>query len=235
MRWTMANPAHDTHNFGDTMTDYAAARLAMVDCQVRPSDVTAYPIIDALLTVKKEEFVPANRRSIAYAGDHIELAPGRVVLDGRTLGKMLDAIMIDADDLVLDLGCGMGYVAAVLGRLGATIVAVESDEDMAAAATEALANEQAFNVIVETGALASGAPDHGPYDAIFVEGAIETLPEAIEGQLKIGGRVVAIVVDGVVGQARVGVKTESGITWRRAFDATAPVLPGFEVEKAFEF
>lgn len=217
------------------MTDFAAARLAMVDCQVRPSDVTAYPIIDAMLTVKKEEFVPSNKRSVAYAGDHIPLAPGRVVLDGRTLGKMLDAAAITPDDLVLDIGCGLGYVAAILGRLAATVIAVEPDAEMAEAAANTLADQDALNVIVEVGALTAGAPDHGPYDVIFLEGAIETLPDTIADQLKSGGRIVAIHTDGRVGTARVGVKAQNGINWRRAFDATAPVLPGFEAEKAFEF
>lgn len=207
----------------------------MVDCQVRPSDVTAYPIIDAMLSVRKEEFVPAELRAVAYAGDHIPLAAGRVVLDGRTLGKMLDAAAVTSDDLILDIGCGLGYVAAVLGRLGAAVIAVEEDEAMAATAQEVLADQEAMNVVVEQGPLLAGSPDHGPYDVVFLEGAVQQVPQGLIDQLKIGGRIIAIVQDGPIGQARVGVKTQNGVTWRRAFDATAPILPGFEAEKAFEF
>ena len=232
----MANPVQTIPtDLVTRMTDFAAARLAMVDCQVRPSDVTAYPIIDAMLSVKKEEFVPANKRSVAYAGDHIDLAPDRVILDARTFGKMLDAIDVTPDDLVLHIGCGLGYGSAVLGKLAAAVIAVEPDETMAQTAEATLAAQDALNVVVEQSALIDGAPEHGPYDAIFVEGAVETIPETIIDQLKTGGRIIAIVVDGPVGQARIGLKSDTGLSWRRAFDATAPVLPGFEAEKAFEF
>ena len=236
MRASVAHPEpKDAIKNGEHMTDFAAARLAMVDCQVRPSDVTAYPIIDAMLSVKKEEFVPPEKRGIAYAGDHIELISGWVVLDGRTLGKLLDAVMVTPDDLVLDLGCGLGYVAAILGRLAATVVAVESEDELASSAAAILAQQDALNVIVELGALAEGAPEHGPYDIVFFEGAVERVPESIIAQIKIGGKIAAIFMDGPTGQARIGVKTANGVTWRRAFDATAPVLDGFSIEKAFEF
>lgn len=232
---TVANRDPKSQQTGEMMTDFAAARLAMVDCQVRPSDVTAYPIIDAMLTVRKEDFVPSNKRAVAYAGDHIPLADGRVILDGRTLGKMLDAAAVTPDDLVLNVGCGLGYASALLGHLAATVIAVEPDADMAAQAANAMAEQDILNVIVEEAALTEGAPGHGPYDVIFVEGAVETVPDAIADQLKLGGRIIAILIDGRVGAAHVGVKTGNGINWRRAFDATAPVLPGFEAEKAFEF
>lgn len=217
------------------MTDFAAARRAMVDCQVRPSDVTRYPIIDAMLTIRKEEFVPANKRAVAYAGEHIALAPGRVVLDARVIGKMLDAVEITRDDLVLDIGCGLGYVAALLGHMAEAVIAVEEDPELAEAAAKTLSDEDILNVVVEQGPLGQGAADHGPYDVIFVEGAVERLPETLTDQLKIGGRVVALFREGATGQCKLGVRTDSGVTWRRAFDATAPVLPGFEAEKAFEF
>ena len=90
------------------MTDFAAAREAMVDRQVRPSDVTRYPIIDALLRVPREDYVPPAMRPVAYLGEHVPLAPGRVLLDPRVFSKMLDAVDIGPADLVLDVGCGMG-------------------------------------------------------------------------------------------------------------------------------
>lgn len=215
------------------MTDYAAAREIMVDRQVRPADVTLYPIIAAMLEVPREVFLPEALRPVAYLGEHVPIAPGRVLLDPRVFAKLLDALNVGPDDLVLDVGCGYGYSTAVLARMAEAVVAVEEDPRMAAEAEALL--EGVETAVVHAGALAEGDPAHGPFDAMLVEGGIETLPPALEAQLKPGGRVAAIFVEGAGGQARLGLRTETGIAWRRIFDATAPVLPGFAAAKAFEF
>lgn len=217
------------------MIDFAAAREAMVDCQVRPSDVTSYTIISAMLTVPREDFVPEAQRAVAYAGEEVPLAPGRVVLDPRVFAKMLDAIDIGPKDLVLDVGSGLGYSAAVIADMAEAVIALEEDPDLARAAEAALAAQGVDNAVVETRPLAGGVPEHGLYDAIVVEGGAERLPEALLDQLKPGGRIVAIFMEGALGQVRLGVKSERGVAWRRAFDASAPVLPGFAAVKAFEF
>lgn len=217
------------------MIDFAAAREAMVDGQVRPSDVTAYPIIAAMLAVPREDYVPASLRSVAYLGEHIPLLANRVVLDPRVFAKLLDVLHVGPRDLVLDIGCGLGYSTAVLAHMAEAVIAVEEDAKLAQDAEAGLSAHGVDNALVHHGALASGCAEHGPYDAILLEGAIETLPEAIEAQLKHGGRIAAIFVDGGFGQARIGTKTDVGIAWRRVFDASAPVLPGFERAKAFEF
>jgi protein-L-isoaspartate(D-aspartate) O-methyltransferase len=217
------------------MIDFAAAREAMVDCQVRPSDVTRYPIIEAMLTVPREEFLPEAMRPVAYLGEHIPLAPGRVLLDPRVFAKMLDALNVTATDFVLDIGCGYGYSSAVLAQMCEVVVALEENADLAAKAQALLSAHSADNAVVETGPLAAGVPAQGPYDAIIVEGGIEELPEAITDQLKVGGRVVAIFLEGRGGQARLGLKMSHGIAWRRVFDASAPKLFGFETAKTFVF
>ena len=217
------------------MIDYAAAREAMVDRQVRPSDVTRYPIIAAMLAVPREEFLPEALRPVAYLGDHVPLAPGRVLLDPRVFAKLLDALDVGPEDLVLDLGCGLGYSTAVLAQMAEAVVALESDPVMAAEAEALLGAHAVDNAVVQAGPLAEGVPEHGPFDAILIEGAIEVLPEALADQLKLGGRIAAIFAEGAGGQARLGLRTGQGIVWRRIFDATAPVLPGFAATKAFEF
>ncbi len=217
------------------MTDFAAAREAMVDRQVRPSDVTRYPIIDALLRVPREDYVPSAMRPVAYLGEHVPLAPGRVLLDPRVFSKMLDALDIGPSDLVLDVGCGMGYSTAVIAWLAEAVIGLEQDEAMAREAEAQLTGHGADNVVIEQGPLAQGIARHGPFDAIIVEGAVESVPEAFDAQLKPGGRIVAIFMDGARGQAKLGLRTAQGIAWRRIFDATAPVLPGFQAVKAFEF
>lgn len=217
------------------MTSFEDARTAMVDCQVRPSDVTRYTVIDAMLTVQRENFVPANYRDVAYAGEHIAISQSRVVLDPRVTAKLLDLAAIGPEDLVLHIGCGYGYLSALIAHMADFVVAIDNDEDRVRQASQNLADGEFDNVVVETGELSVGAANHGPYDVVVIEGAIEQLPETIADQVKLGGRIVSIFAENGVGQCRMGQKTKTGITWRRAFDATAPVIPGFEAEKAFEF
>lgn len=215
------------------MTDFPARRRIMVDTQIRPSDVTKYPIIEAMLEVPRELFVPAGRREAAYIGENIPLAPGRVILEPRTLAKMLDALDIRNDELVLVIGAGHGYSAAVAARLAEAVVAVEEDEAMVREAEAALAESQSDNVAIVHAPLAQGAPQHGPYDVILVDGGAETLPAGIAAQLKDGGRIACLFVEGVLGVCRIGYNAEGGVAWRSVFNATAPILPGFAREREF--
>jgi protein-L-isoaspartate(D-aspartate) O-methyltransferase len=215
------------------MPDFTQLRTTMVDTQVRPSDVTKFPIIEAMLTVPRENFVPEEKRAVAYVGDHVDLGNGRVVLDPRVLAKMLDALNIENDELVLDLGCGLGYSSAVIARMAQAVVAVEEDEALAEEAAKALVANGSDNVILETGPIAKGEPQHGPYDVVIVQGGVEEMPEDILSQVKEKGRICAIFIDGALGIVRIGYKIDGEITWRMVFNATAPVLPGFEKRAEF--
>ncbi len=215
------------------MSEFASRRMMMVDTQVRPSDVTKFPIIEAMLHVPREVYVPRDKREAAYVGANVEIAPGRVLLDARTLAKMLDALDIQPDELVLDLGCGLGYAAAVMARLAETVVAVEEDEALAAEAQRVLSEEGVDTAVVVTAPLTGGAAKHGPYDVVLVEGGVETLPDAIAAQLKEGGRIAAVFLDGALGTVRIGHKIDGRISWRFAFNASAPVLPGFGKRQGF--
>ncbi|KGJ19742.1 protein-L-isoaspartate O-methyltransferase [Paracoccus panacisoli] len=215
------------------MTDFQQRRMMMVDTQVRPNDVTKYPVIAAMLDIPREDFVPDSRRDVAYVGDNVDLGHGRVLLEPRTLAKMIDTLDVQPTELVLDLGCGYGYAAAVLGRMAQAVVAVEELPDMAAAATERLAAARADNVAVVQARLTEGAAAQGPYDAILVGGGIEELPEAIADQLAEGGRIVALFLEGALGVVRLGRKLDGRIDWRMAFNAAAPLLPGFARRPGF--
>lgn len=210
------------------MSDFATRRRMMVDTQVRPSDVTEFPIIDAMLTVPREAFVPRDRIEAAYAGGDVELGSGRVLLDPRVFAKMLDALNLTNRDLVLDLGSGYGYSAAVIARIAEAVVAVEDDAERLSEAQGLLTEHHADNVVLHEGALTHGAPEHGPYDAIIIEGGVETLPEGLVAQLKDGGRMIVIFMEKALGTVRVGHKLDGAMTWRYAFNGTAPVLDGFE-------
>ncbi|MEQ6204018.1 protein-L-isoaspartate O-methyltransferase [Sulfitobacter sp. HNIBRBA2951] len=215
------------------MTDFSQRRTMMVDTQVRPSDVTKFPIIDAMLTVAREDFVPTSQREAAYVGENIELGENRVVLEPRSLAKMLDLLAIDGDELVLDLGCAFGYSTAVIARMAQAVVAVEQDADMAREAQDALVAAGADNAVVHEGPLTDGAPQHGPYDVILLQGGVADVPAALFDQLKEGGRIAALFMDGALGEVRIGHKRAGQMSWRLGFNASAPVLPGFGKEATF--
>jgi protein-L-isoaspartate(D-aspartate) O-methyltransferase len=215
------------------MSEFSSRRVMMVDTQVRPSDVTKFPIIDAMLSVPRETYVPRDRREAAYVGENLEIGAGRVMLEARTLAKMLDALDIQPTEVVLDLGCGLGYSSAVIARLADAVVAVEEDAGLAAEAQHLLSVEGVDNAAVVCGPLAAGAPKHAPYDVITLQGSVETVPDALLAQLKEGGRIGAVFMDGAVGTAKVGYKIDGVVTWRSLFNAAAPVLAGFRKERGF--
>lgn len=149
------------------------------------------------------------------------------------MAKLLDALDIQPGELVLDIGCGLGYSAAVIARLGETVVAVEEDETLAAEAQRLLSDEGVDNAVVVVGKLSEGSAKSAPYDVITIEGGVETVPEAVLAQLKDGGRIGALFMDGAVGTARIGYKTDGRVSWRQVFNAAAPVLPGFHAARSF--
>ena len=116
------------------MTNFLTRRTTMVDTQIRPADVTKFPIIDAMLQVRREVFVPYHLNETAYADAILDLGHGRVILEPRTFAKMLDAVDIKGNELVLDIGCGLGYSSAVIGKFSEAVVSIEENEYMAAEA-----------------------------------------------------------------------------------------------------
>ena len=215
------------------MTDYQTRRKTMVDTQIRPSDVTKFPIIEAFLSVPREKFVPDGKREAAYIGENFKIGQSRVILEPRTLAKLLDALDIRNDELVLDIGPGLGYSSAVISPMAEVVIAVEDDSSMAIEAEEILTEVGADNVVIQIGKLEDGAPEHGPYDVIILQGGVEKIPSSILNQLKNGGRVGAIFVEEGLGTAKIGFKLNEKINWRYSFNAAAPVLPGFFKQKDF--
>lgn len=215
------------------MTDFAARRRMMVDTQIRPSDVTKYPIINAFLSVPREIFVPDAQQEAAYVGEDLMLTPGRAMLEPRTLAKILDALDISDSELVLDIGCGFGYSSAIVAHLAQAVIAVEEDDSMAEDAVALLSQAGADNAVLHHGALAAGAKEHGPFDVILLQGGVEVVDAALLQQLKDGGRIACIFMDGALGEVRIGQKIAGQISWTFEFNATAPVLPGFEKKAVF--
>ncbi|HYI26392.1 MAG TPA: protein-L-isoaspartate O-methyltransferase [Bradyrhizobium sp.] len=221
------------------MSGFSTARQKMVDGQVRPSDVTDIRILDAMLAVPREAFVPASQRALAYLDLDLDVSEGtsakRYLIKPVVTGKMLQAAEIKQGDTVLVVGCATGYAAAIIARLAEQVTATESDPSLAAKARDVLAGLGLANVTVRTAAAAEGDPANAPYDVIVINGATEIVPEPLYGQLKEGGRLVGVFATTQPPRATIVTRSHGDFGDRALFDATVPVLPGLERAAAFVF
>ncbi|HZY68586.1 MAG TPA: protein-L-isoaspartate O-methyltransferase [Devosia sp.] len=207
------------------MTDFDRARKVMVDNQLRTSGITDRRLLAAMGEVPRELFVPESRRELAYIDEALPVSETRKLGAPAPFAKLVQLAEIGHADHVLDLGCSTGYSAAVLGQLAASVVAVEPDASLAAVAREALAKSGAGNVTVVEGELETGGKGRGPYDVIVIEGAVESVPDALLSLLKPDGRLVALLASpGRVAVAHLFARSGKSIASRAAFDAKLPPL-----------
>ncbi len=214
--------------------DYEAARRNMVESQIRTNKVTHTALLDALSAVPRERFLPPDRAFAAYVDDDVLVAPGRYLMEPMVFARMVQLAEPTARDRALLVGAGAGYGAAVLARLVASVIALESDPALAARGKGELAS-LAENASQVTGPLAQGWPGKGPYDLILIEGAVEDVPQALFDQLADGGRLVAVVKTEGVGRAVLFIERDKVISHRPAFDAAVPLLAEFRRVPGFVF
>jgi protein-L-isoaspartate(D-aspartate) O-methyltransferase len=213
--------------------DFQAQRIKMVDGQLRTTDVTGHALLTAFLDVPRELFVPHSKRDLAYLDADIEVAPGRYLMEASPLAKLLSLADVTGEDAVLLIGCDTGYAAAILSKLAGQVVALECDSELAASAAQNLAAIGVGNVEVVTGDLEKGCAAKGPYDVVIFGGSVETIPAALHGQVKDGGRLAAVEGRGALGAARLYVKRGTDLSGRFGFNAMVKPLPGFA--KVLEF
>lgn len=223
------------------MVDFAALRATMVDSQIRTFEVNEPSVVEAFLDTPRERFVPARQRSLAYSDEDLLIKPAvggeraRYLLAPAVLARLVQAAEIGPSAVVLDVGAATGFGAAILSRLANSVVALEPDPELAAAATENLVAADVSNVAVLAEPLADGFPGEAPYDAIVVEGAIDEMPPKLLDQLKDGGRLVAMVGRGQAAAGMVYLRSGASFSARSLFNAGAETLPGFEQAPGFLF
>ena len=221
------------------MSGFSTARQKMVDGQVRPSDVTDIRIIDAMLAVPREVFVPENKRALAYFDLDLDVGEGgstkRYLIKPAVLAKMLQAAEIRDTDRVLVVGCASGYAATVIAEFAAQVTATESDPALAAKAKDILSQQGRGSITVRAGRASEGDSANAPFDVIVLNGATEIAPEQLYGQLREGGRLVGVFAISQPQRATIVTRSHSDFGSRALFDATAPVLPGLERLPAFVF
>lgn len=217
------------------MSEPAVALSHMIDCQLRPNEVNDERIIAAIQAVPREVFVPKAKRSVAYVDEDICVGGDRFLMEPRVFARLLMAADVQDSDIVLDIGCATGYSSAVIAGLADAVVAVEEQEDLASLAEKKLADLDVMNVAVVTCAMCDGVAKQGPFDVIFIEGAVEEIPAALLKQLKDGGRLVCIKLERGVGRAHIITNTDGVLEHRNLFDADVATLPGFEKTQSFVF
>jgi len=217
------------------VSDFATARASMIDCQLRPNEVNDERIISVMSTVPREVFLPKAKRSIAYVDEDIEVRDGRYLMEPVIFGKLLVAAKISKDDLVLDIGCASGYSSAVIAGLCDAVVALETTDEMVALAEKKLAALDVMNVAVVKGDLAAGVAKQGPFDVIFIEGAVQTVPSILFEQLREGGRLLCVKLEDGVGRGHMIAMKDGKAVETELFDANVHALSDFQNEASFVF
>ena len=208
--------------------DFAAARVAMVENQLRPQGVTDPLVLDAMGTIERERFLPSHTRPLAYVDRAVAMGDGRFLAAPAVLGQLLTQMMPRPGEKALVVGAGTGYSAAVLARMGLHVVALESSAELADHARE-------LGIDIVEGPLDAGHRKSAPYDQILIDGAVEEIPQAIIDQLAEGGRLGTALTDRGITRLVVGRKAGIAFGYLSLADAGVPALPGFARPKAFTF
>jgi protein-L-isoaspartate(D-aspartate) O-methyltransferase len=211
-----------------TEQTYSSMRSAMVESQLRTSDVSDPAVIAAMAIVPREAFLPEERRAMAYTDRPVRLDGGRALNPPLATGRLLTEAAVKAGDKVLLIGAATGYAAALLQKMGAMVTAVEEDTVLAAKATAA-------GVTITLAPLAAGSPGNVSFDIVMIDGAVEELPAALVGQLAEGGRLVTGLVERGVTRLCSGRKSGSAFGLASLADMEMVVLPGFAKPEGFIF
>jgi protein-L-isoaspartate(D-aspartate) O-methyltransferase len=208
----------------------------MIEQQIRPWEVLDPQVLDLLFVVKREDFVPPAYRNLAFADMEIPIGSGQVMLAPRVEARLMQELAIKKTDKVLEIGTGSGYMAALLAACADQVVTVESRPEIADFARQNLERAGVANVTIEIGDGANGWSQRGPYDAIVVSGALPSLPDALLKQLRLGGRLAAIVGEAPVMEAQLVTCSAEGVyNTVNLFETVVPKLDSGNAKPGFSF
>lgn len=216
---------------------FSLARKNMVDCQIRPGNVTDGAVIEAFETVPREYFVPSYLQGIAYIDEDIKLGNTGWLMEPVILARLLSAAAVKKDDIVLDVGCGSGYSTAVLSHLAMTVIGIDKDADMIEQADVQLQSMDICNAAFVHGNPRDGCQAQAPFNVILIGGCVPAVPGHITDQLAEGGRLVTVLRGREYGNGRAVMmtKTKAVVTTEYLFDASTYPAPGFEDQAFFTF
>ncbi len=217
--------------------NFEQARFNMVEQQIRPWEVLDQDVLDLLMTVKREEFVPAERRKLAFSEVELPIGHGQVMLKPIIEGKILQALQVQRSETVLEVGAGSGYFAALLAASSAKVTSLEIEPELVSLARTNLARYgQLGNVTVELADGMQGWAAQAPYDVIVLSGGVEQVPQALLDQLKPGGRLFAFVGDATLMKARVMTNVAPGqYRIEDVFESSVPFLKNAPRVESFQF
>ncbi len=217
------------------------ARFNMIEQQIRPWDVLDPSVLHLLAVVKREEFVPAAYRSLAFSDLEIPLQTGsktpQLTLQPRLEARLLQELQLHKHEKVLEIGTGSGYMAALLSHKAQSVISLETDAELAKVAQQRLQAAGCSNAQVKQVTHPDqGLPEHAPFDAILLSGSVAEVPQALLDQIKVGGRLVAIVGDEPIMHVQViSRSSEHSFHVYKSFETHAPRLQGFTEHSAFHF
>lgn len=221
--------------------DFVAARRNMVEGQLRPNTVRDERVLDVMETLPRELFVPERLAGVAYMDESLPVGVGRFLLPPMIVARLLQAAAVTPTDKVLDIGPGTGYSTAALGRLAGQVIGIEADADLQRRASAVVAALEIANAEVKLSPMQQGWKNGAPYDVVFINGAVDAVPDSLMAQVKDGGRLVTVVRRygaahaAHTGEARIYTRQGEHVQQRVLFDANVALLPGFAADSQFSF
>jgi len=211
------------------------ARFNMIEQQIRPWDVLDPDVLELLALVRREDFVPAQHRALAFVDTEVPLPNGQSMLAPKVEARLLQELTLQRHERALEVGAGSGYMAALLAHRAQHVTTMEIDPELARLAAENLKKAWISNVTVLNADASRVVPEGGPFDAIVLSGSVAELPRMLLAQLKDGGRLVGVVGQLPIMRAVLVTRSGDGFATVELFDTVAPRLKGFGEPPRFVF
>ena len=207
----------------------------MVEGQIKPLGNISKQVMDAFLSIPRDQFVPLELKNFAYLEKNIELNNGRFLLKPSLIAKIISLADFNSSDTVLIIGSSTGYSSAILSNIAETVISIEEDDQLVNFSETIVLDKKIDNVVFLKKDLNEGCPEHGPFNKILIEGAVEDIPSYLFDQLDENGKMIAIIANGDLSEVREYNKVEENIGSKFLFNCEAPKLKAFNKTDSFNF